>query len=219
MDDLVLVIGNKNYSAWSLRPWLAMKTAGAKFKEILVPIEQPNTRQEILKHWRNGRVPILKHGDNVVWESLAICEYVAELFPTVHLWPDDTRARAIARSICSEIHAEFTALDRHMPMNVRSRFPDEGRKPGVQDDINRITAIWRRARERYGNRHGGPFLFGAFSNADAMFAPIVSRFRTYAVELGDVEAAYADAVWNHPSMQEWVKVAQGEPMVIDSAEF
>ena len=219
MDDLTLVIGNKNYSSWSLRAWLALKAAGAEFEEVLIPLDRPNTRQEILKHWRNGRVPILKQGDRRVWESLSICEYAAELFPEAGLWPEDARARGIARSICSEIHAGFGALRAHMPMNIRSRFPDEGRKPGVQDDINRVTAIWRRAREVYGEGGGGPFLFGPFGNLDAMFAPIVSRFRTYAVDAGDVEAEYMAAVWSFPAMQEWVKAARAEPMVIDSAEF
>jgi glutathione S-transferase len=219
MGDLTLVIGNKNYSSWSLRPWLVLKAAAAPFEEILIALDQPNTRQEILKHWRNGTVPILKHGDNIVWESLAICEYVAELYPDAGLWPKDVRARAIARSISAEMHAGFGALREHMPMNIRSRFPDEGRKPGVQEDINRIAAIWRRARERYGAEGGGAFLFGAFTIVDAMFAPVVSRFRTYAVEVGEVEAAYMDAVWSHPAMQEWVKAAHAEPMIIDSAEF
>ncbi len=219
MDDLILVIGNKNYSSWSLRSWLALKVAGASFEEVLIPLDQPNTRQEILKHWRNGKVPILKHGDNLVWESLAICEYVAELFPQTGLWPADTRARAIARSLSTEMHAGFTALREHMPMNIRSRFPEESRKPDVQEDINRITAIWRRSRERYGVENGGDFLFGSFTILDAMFAPVVSRFRTYAVDLGEVETSYVEAVWNHPAMQEWTKAAHAEPMVIDSAEF
>ena len=219
MDDLTLVIGNKNYSSWSLRAWLAMKASGATFQEIVIPLDEPNTRQEILRHWRNGKVPILKHGEITVWESLSICEYAAELFPEAGLWPSETRPRAIARSLCSEIHAGFAALRQNMPMNVRSRFPDEGRKPGVQEDINRITAIWRRGRDRFGESLGGPFLFGSFTVVDAMFAPIVSRFRTYAVELGEVEAAYADAIWAYPAMQEWAKAAQAEPMVIDSAEF
>lgn len=219
MGDLTLVIGNRNYSSWSLRPWLVLKAAGASFEEVVIPLDQPNTRQEILKHWRNGAVPILKHGDNTVWESLAICEYVAELFPDAGLWPSDTRARAIARSLSAEMHAGFSALREHMPMNIRSRFPEEGRKPGVQEDINRIAAIWRRARERYGEESDGPFLFGNFTILDAMFAPVVSRFRTYAVDVSDVEAAYIEAVWNHPAMQEWAKAAQAEPMVIDSAEF
>jgi glutathione S-transferase len=219
MGDLTLVIGNKNYSSWSLRAWLALKAAGAPFEEILIVLDQPNTRQEILKHWRNGTVPILKHGDNIVWESLAICEYVAELFPEAGLWPADVRARAIARSLSAEMHAGFQALRQHMPMNIRSRFPEEGRKPGVQEDINRITAIFRRARERYGEEGGGPFLFGGFTIVDAMFAPVVSRFRTYAVEVGEVETAYMDALWAHPAMQEWTKAAHAEPMIIDSAEF
>ena len=219
MDDLVLIIGNKNYSSWSLRAWLSLSAAGAVFEEILVPLDQPNTRQEILKHWRNGRVPILKQGDNVVLESLSICEYAAELFPEVWLWPQDIRARAIARSLCCEVHAEFNSIKTHMPMNIRSRFPNEGRKPGVQDDINRITAVWRRARERYGRDGGGPFLFGPFTNADAMFAPMVSRMRTYAVELGDIESAYSEAIWSYPPMQEWVRAAHAEPWVIENAEF
>jgi len=219
MGDLTLVIGNKNYSSWSLRPWLVLKAAQAPFEEVLIALDQPNTRQEILKHWRNGTVPILKHGDNIVWESLAICEYVAELFPDAGLWPKDVRARAIARSISAEMHAGFSALREHMPMNIRSRFPDEGRKPGVQEDINRIAAIWRRARERYGAENDGPFLFGDFTIVDAMFAPVVSRFRTYAVEVGEVESAYMDAMRSYPAMQEWTKAAHAEPMIIDSAEF
>ena len=219
MGDRILVIGNKNYSPWSLAAWLAMKASGTTFQEIVIALDHSNTRQEILKHWRNGKVPILKDGDKIVWESLSICEYVAELFPDIGLWPTETRARAIARSLCSEAHAGFAAISQHMPMNIRSRFPDEGRRPGVQDDINRVTAIWRRAREVYGSVTGGPFLFGSFSNVDAMFAPMVSRFRTYAVDLGEIENAYVDAMWNHASMQEWVKGAQAEPMVIDSAEF
>ena len=219
MGDITLVVGNKNYSAWSLRAWLALKVTGAEFEEILIPLDQPNSRQEILKHWRNGKVPILKHDQNIVWESLAICEYLAELFPEAGLWPTDTRARGIARAISSEMHAGFVTFCDAMPMNIRSRFPDEGRLPGVQEDINRIAAIWRRGRERYGQEKAGPFLFGDFTIADAMFAPVVSRFRTYAVELGEIEQAYADAVWEHPAMQEWAKAAQTEPMVIDRAEF
>ncbi len=219
MDDLTLVIGNKNYSSWSLKAWLTLKAAEAEFEEILIPLGETNTRQEILRHWRNGKVPILKHGDITVWESLSICEYIAELFPKSELWPLEVRAKVVARSICSEIHAGFNTLNQYMPMNVRSRFPDEGRETGVQEDINRITAIWRRGRDRYGQSLGGPFLFGKFTIVDAMFAPIVCRFRTYDVDLGDIEAAYADAIWEYPAMQEWAKSAQAEPMVINSAEF
>lgn len=217
MSELTLVIGNKNYSSWSLRPWLAMKATGIPFDEIVIPLDEPNTKQEILRHSPSGRVPLLKVGEVNIWDSLAICEYLAERFPDRHLWPDDVTARAIARAHAAEMHSGFVALRDAMPMNIRSSFPKEGRMPGVQDDINRITAIWRRARRRFGA--GGDFLYGRFSIVDAMYAPVVTRFRTYAIDLGEDEQAYSDAVWNHPAMQEWVTAAKNEPMVIDSAEF
>lgn len=217
MAEMTLVIGNKNYSSWSLRPWLALRQAGLDFDEIVIPLSETGTRASILKHSASGRVPALRHGDLTVWDSLAICEYAAELQPEAGLWPDDRAARAVARSVSAEMHAGFTALRQHMPMNIRSKFPDEGRKPGVKEDIDRITALWRQCRSRYGA--DGAFLFGRFGIADAMFAPVVSRFRTYGVALGEVEQAYADAVWALETMQEWAKAAANEPMVIDSAEF
>jgi len=215
--DLTLVIGNKNYSSWSLRPWLALRHAGLEFDEIVIPLSENGSRAEIMKHSTSGRVPALRHGELTVWDSLSICEYAAELRPEAGLWPDDLPARAVARSVASEMHTSFAALRENMPMNIRSRFPNEGRKPGVKEDIDRVAALWRQCRSRYGA--DGPFLFGRFTIADAMFAPVVTRFRTYEVALGEVEQAYADAIWGLDSMKAWAKAAADEPMVIDSAEF
>lgn len=217
MSDITLVLGNKNYSSWSMRPWLALKHTGLEFEELVIPLDTPGYKAEILKYSSAGRVPILKRGDLTVWDSLAICEYAAEISPEVPLWPEDAAARAVARSVSCEMHTGFAALRKYMPMNVRSSFPKEGREPGVQEDIDRIRSIWRSCRNNYG--FDGPFLFGRFTVADAMFAPVVSRFRTYAVELGEVEQAYADAVWALDSVRAWVKDAEDEPMIIDSAEF
>jgi glutathione S-transferase len=216
-SSMTLVIGNKNYSSWSLRAWLALRQAGLEPQEILIPLDEPGFKTEILKHSPSGRVPCLIHGDIHVWDSLAICEYVAEIAPAAGLWPDDLPARTLARAISCEMHSGFTALRTHMPMNIRSRFPKEGRKPGVQEDVDRVRAIWRLCRGRYGA--DGPFLFGRFTVADAMFAPVVSRLRTYAVELGEEEQAYSDAIWALDTMRAWVDAAEDEPMVIDSAEF
>lgn len=216
-STLTLVIGNKNYSSWSLRGWLALRQAGLEVEEILIPLDEPGYKREIMKYSPSGRVPCLVHGDLQIWDSLAIGEYAAELAPEAGLWPDDRDARALARAVSAEMHSGFTALREHMPMNIRSSFPKEGRKPGVQEDIDRVRAIWRLCRSRYGA--GGPFLFGRFSIADAMYAPVVSRFRTFAVELGDEEKAYCDAIWELDAMRDWVAAAEDEPMIIDDAEF
>lgn len=217
MADMTLVIGNKNYSSWSLRAWLMLKAVDIAFDEILVPLDVPGYQAEIRRHSPSGRVPTLLHGERVVWDSLAIGEYLAELHPEAGLWPSRQDARALARSVSAEMHSGFAPLREHMPMNVRSRFPGVGREPGVQDDIDRIRAIWRRCRETYGT--DGPFLFGGFGIADCMYAPVVSRFRTFDVELGPVETAYCEAIWELPAMQAWERDAENEPMVIDSAEF
>lgn len=217
MATYTLVIGNKNYSSWSLRPWLALSVAEIAFEELLIPLDEPATREEILKHTGSGRVPVLKSGDFRVWDSLAICEYLAETHPDVGLWPAAPAARAVARAVSAEMHAGFAALRAAMPMNIRSRFPGRGRGPGVQDDINRITAIWRRCRERFGA--AGDFLFGDFTIADAMFAPVVTRFVTYDVEVGAAEADYMAAINELPAMRAWAAAAEREPWIIDSAEF
>jgi glutathione S-transferase len=217
MPDFTLYIGNKNYSSWSLRAWLPLKITGASFEEVLIPLSQPNTRAEILRYSPAGHVPAMKHGTLLVWESLGIGEYLAEIFPQANLWPKDTNARAIARSVSAEMHAGFRALRTHFPMNIRSTFPNRPPTPEVTVDIDRIKAIWHDCRQRFGQ--GGEFLFGHFTIADAMFAPVVSRFRTYKVELSAELQAYCDAIWALSAMQEWVAGARKEPMVIESAEF
>lgn len=219
MADFKLIMGNRNYSPWSLSAWLTAKSAGMDFDEVVIPLNEGTTRQEILRYWYNGKVPILKHGEITIWESISICEYIAEIYPEASLWPLETRARAVARSLSSEVHSGFRSLREHMPMNMRSQFPSEGRIICVQEEINRVLAIWRRCRERFGRDYGGPFLFGSFSIVDALFAPVVSQFKTYSVDLDDIEKEYSDAILNLPAMGVWMKASQDEPMIIDKFEF
>jgi glutathione S-transferase len=217
MADFTIYIGNKNYSSWSLRGWLMLKATGVVFEERVIALDEPNTRTEILRHSPSGKLPALHHGELVIWDSLAIGEYLAELFPRAQLWPKAATARAVARSASAEMHSGFQALRQHLPMNFRSSFPNRAVTPEAQADINRITALWRDCRKRFGG--GGDFLFGAFTNADAMFAPVVSRFRTYKVEMEAEAQQYCDAVWAVPAMQEWATAARNEPMVIERHEF
>jgi glutathione S-transferase len=193
-----LVIGNKNYSSWSLRPWIAMKVLGMAFDEVRIPLYQPGSKERILGYSQAGKVPILRDGDTVVWDSLAILEYLAERHP--HLWPADRAQRAKARSISAEMHSGFAKLREHMSMNTRKRYPGKGRTPEVLADIARIDAIWSEAK--------GPFLFGNFTAADAMYAPVVLRFRTYEVEVR--KKSYMDAMLALPAMQEWIEAAERE---------
>jgi glutathione S-transferase len=218
MADITLYIGNKNYSSWSLRGWLALKEGGLAFDEVLIRLYEPNSHAETLRVSPSGLVPALRHGDLVLWDSLAIGEYVAELCPDKHLWPVDRADRAAARSIAGEMHSGFAALRAHLPMNLRSSFPNRGVTPEVQAEINRITSLWRERRRRVAPQDG-PFLFGHFTLADIMFAPVVSRFRTYHIELDALCQSYADAVWAVPSYKEWQEAAGHEPMIIESAEF
>jgi len=217
MSDLTIYLGNKNYASWSLRAWLALKHSAAEFDEVVIPLYQPGSRQTVMQYSPSGRVPALRHGELTVWDSFAICEYLAEIFPEAGLWPADPAARAVARAVSAEMHSAFAALRDHLPMNMRSSFPNRGVTPEVQADINRITAIWRDCRKRFGA--GGDFLFGGFTIADAMYAPVVSRFRTYKIELEAEAQAYADAVWALPALQEYLTAAKNEPMIIESAEF
>ena len=214
---LTLVVGNKNYSSWSMRPWLVLKKSGAAFEEIVIPLDRPETRAEIFKHSPSGFVPTLKDDELTIWESLAICEYLAGKFPDANLWPKDPSARAIARSVSNEMHSGFSALRTNMPMNVRGNLPGKGRAPGVQEDINRISAIWRDCRTRFGQN--GPYLFGAFSIADAMYAPVASRLVTYQVDLDADAKAYVNTLWSDPAMAAWVEGARREPWVIEKSEL
>lgn len=212
MADLTLIIGNKNYSSWSLRPWLALKQAGIQFDEIRIPLYTPEASAKIRQYSPAGKVPILKHGDITVWESLAICDYLAETFPSSIWWPEAKPARAIARSISAEMHAGFAALRTHMYMDCRARRPGEGMTDAVQQDIDRITAMWRDCRQQFDK--AGDFLLGDFSIADAMYAPVVLRFITYGVALDPICQAYVETILNLPAMQEWLAAAIAEPEVL-----
>ena len=221
MAEFTIYLGNKNYSSWSLRGWLILKATGIVFDEVVIPLYEPQSRAEILRYTPSGKTPALVHdrksgGPVTVWESLAIGEYLAELFPQAGLWPKDAAARAHARAISHEMHAGFLPLRRHFPMNMRSVF-DREIIPEIQGDIDRITSLWRDCRQRFGA--GGNFLFGSFTIADAMFAPVVSRFRTFKLPLdGEVEA-YARAITAWPAYQEWLAGARNEPMIIEQWEF
>ncbi len=214
MTPLTLVIGNYNYSSWSLRAWIALRQAGAAFDVVRIPLDLPETKAAIAEWSPSGRVPLLRDGDLAIWESLAICEHAAECFPAARLWPEDRAARAIARAASAEMHAGFAALRRHMPMDCRARRPGAGRAPGVAEDIARIVALWTDLRTRFGA--GGDMLFGRFTVADAMFAPVVSRFKTYGVALDGAARDYAEAVLALPAMREWYAAAEAETEVIEN---
>jgi glutathione S-transferase len=211
MSELTLVVGSKNYSSWSLRPYLALAHTGQPFNEVVIALDEPDTAAKIAQHSPSGKVPLLRHGALAIWDSLAICEYLAETFPQAKLWPEDKQARAIARSVVAEMHSSFSNLRQNMTMDIRSRKPGKGRAPGVAEDIARIQAIWNDCRSRFGQ--GGPFLFGHFSIADAFYAPVVTRFVTYDVELDAVGQAYRDAVLALPSLKTWTEAALKEPPV------
>jgi glutathione S-transferase len=213
---LKLVIGNKNYSSWSLRPWIAMKVAGIPFAEEVISLDAADFHERVGKISATRKVPALADGGAHVWESLAILEYLAEKFPDARLWPAEPDARAHARSIAAEMHAGFTPLRRHYPMNVWRPVQRREPTPEVADNIGRIDAMWTDCRNRFGE--AGPFLFGAFGAADAMYAPVVSRFHTYAVDVGPVARAYMAAVMALPAWAEWRAAALQEPWVIPSDE-
>jgi glutathione S-transferase len=218
MADLTLCIGNKNYSSWSLRPWLALKQAGAAFEEVVIPLRRPETAALLRRHSPTQRVPALRHRGAVIWESLAICEYVAELFPAARLWPEDREARAVARAAATEMHGGFADLRRLMPMDIRSRRPLGTRLDGARKDVDRVHQLWRECRQRFGARGAsgaGPFLFGGFTVADAMYAPVTRRFVTYGVPLDEICGAYVEAVTALPAMAEWIAAARTEPWTID----
>jgi glutathione S-transferase len=211
-----LIIGNKAYSSWSLRPWLVLKEAGADFSETRVPLYVHGYKDELLKYAPSGKVPILKHGAVTVWDSLAICEYLAELFPQAELWPRDPAARALARSVSAEMHSGFTAIRSAMPYNCRARGRKVPISAEIQKEIDRVQSLWQDCRAQYGK--GGPWLFGRFSIADAMYIPVAGRFATYSVLLDTVAQAYADAALDHPAVREWTAAAMQETEVMISNE-
>ncbi len=206
-----IVIGNKNYSSWSMRPWVLAKEAGIPFEEVQLKFNEADgglTVVGIERFGVAGKVPVLVIDGEPVWDSLAICETLAERFPEKHLWPADARARQVARSICAEMHSGFQAMRGAMPMNIRSLYPGKGMNDKSRRDIDRILALWTSCREKFGK--GGAMLFGRFSVADAYFAPVVMRFRAYAVELPPVPRAYSEAVLALRSVREWMDGARQE---------
>jgi glutathione S-transferase len=207
---LTLVIGNKNYSSWSMRPWLALVAFGIPFKEVMVLLDRDDTATNIAAYSACGKVPVLLAGTITVWDSLAICEYLAEQFPELHLWPQDVAARATARSVCAEMHSGFGGLRSAMSMNIKARFPGRGRTAAAQADIGRISEIWEECLSRFGHHE---FLFGEFSIADAFFAPVVMRFRTYGVALAPALNAYCERVLAHPAVARWISEALAETEV------
>jgi glutathione S-transferase len=216
MAKLNLVIANKNYSSWSLRPWLAMAMAGLDFDETLILLDTPHTKKQIAEHSKAGRVPILRHGKVTVWETLAILEYLAETFPEKNFWPKTKAARTVARSISNEMHAGFSALRNACPMNLRRPQRPVMMNDAIRADIARIEEIWRDCRKTYGK--GGKFLFGKFCNADAMFAPVVTRFESYAIPVAKDTKAYMDAVLATKAFQKWKSAALKETWIVPHDE-
>jgi glutathione S-transferase len=203
-----LVIANKNYSSWSLRPWLLLRHAGIPFEEQKISFNAPDFKERALRYSPAGKVPVLVDGDTVVWDSLAICERVAELYPDRHLWPENGADRALARSVTAEMHSSFASMRARMPMNCELTLPNVALDLEVQRDVARVVEIWRSCRAKYSSM--GPFLFGRFSVADAFFAPVTRRFVTYGTELPDVARSYIDTISALPAMQDWLREALGE---------
>lgn len=214
--NLRLVIGNKNLSSWSMRPWLVLKTFGIPFEEIVILLDRADTTQKISDYSLSGRVPVLLDSDLVVWDSLAICEYLAERFPSENLWPENEAARAMARCICAEMHSGFSSLRSSMPMNIKANFSGKGRNAGSQADIGRISEIWEDCLSTYGAHR---FLFGDFSIADAFYAPVVMRFKTYGVSLAPALQAYCERIESHPAVMLWVQGAMDESDDLPKIDF
>jgi glutathione S-transferase len=214
---LKLVIGNKNYSSWSMRPWLALRANDIAFDEIFIPLYTGDAdKRRILDFTRSGKVPALIDGDVTIWDSLSIIEYAAERFPEAQLWPADRAQRAHARSISAEMHSGFMALRNECGMNLHRPIRAIALSADAQADIARIQQIWIECREAYGKF--GPFLFGAFGAADAMFAPVVHRFRSYAIAVGPEAQAYMDTMMSLPAFREWTRAGLAETLVIDKFE-
>ena len=214
-----LIIGNKNYSSWSLRGWLAVKQSGLACEEVVVPLygkgwEEARRAESLAPS--GGKVPVLWDGETVVWDSLAILDHLADKVGRDRFWPKDEAARAMARSMVAEMHSGYLALRSAMPMNIRKRVAGFEVAPQVRADIVRILGLWAEARARFGD--GGPFLFGAFGAADIVYAPVVARFISYGVTVPGFAQAYMDAVWSHDWMQAWVRAALAEDWVIEQFE-
>ena len=214
---LTLVIGNKNYSSWSMRPWLALRANNIAFEEVFIPLYTGDAdKKRILGFTRSGKVPALIDGDVTIWDSLAIIEYLAEMFPEARLWPEDRARRAHARSISAEMHSGFMALRNECGMNLHRPVGAIALSADARANVARIEQIWIECRERYGT--SGPFLFGTFGGADAMFAPVVHRFRSYAIEVTPEAQDYMDTMMALPAFQEWTRAGLAETIVVDKFE-
>ncbi len=216
-----LIIGNKNYSSWSLRGWLSAKQSGLHFEEIIVPMfgeewQQKKQSEDGGMMPSHGKVPILWDGDTVVWDSLAIMEYHRDTVGRDRFWPKDESARGMARAIVAEMHSSFASLRRELPMNVRRRFELQSATDETKQDVVRILSLWAEARSRHGS--GGPFLFGTYGAADIFYAPIVSRFITYGIGVPGFAQAYMEAIWEHEWTQEWISASENEEWVIEQYE-
>jgi glutathione S-transferase len=218
MAALKLAIGNKNYSSWSMRPWLALRANDIPFAETLIPLytANPADKEQILSFSRAGKVPVLVDGETVVWDSLAIIEYIAECYPEKKLWPDEAAARAHARSVCAEMHSGFVPLRSECGMNLHRPIRPATLSPDAKANVTRIEEIWRECRARYGAK--GPFLFGGFGAADAMYAPVVHRLRTYAIDVAPDTKAYMETMMALPAFQQWTREGLAETLVIDRFE-
>lgn len=201
MSEIIIYLGSKNVSSWSLRAWLMLLQTGADFDAAFIPLDQADTKEKIAKISPSGKIPVLKHDDTLIWDSLAIGEYLAEVFPHVHLWPEDSKMRAYARSISCEMHSGFQMLRKHLPFDSQARFANYVIPDEALPDIARIIHIWTDCRQRYASK--GPLLFGKFTIADAMFAPVVNRFVTYNVAIPEIVQEYVDTVMALPEMKMW----------------
>jgi glutathione S-transferase len=229
MHDITLIIGNKNYSSWSMRPWLALRHAGLPFAEQLINIYDPEMRARLAEFSPTGLVPVMKLDGTDIWDTLAIIERVHELAPEARLWPEDPVARSVARSVAAEMHSGFTGLRAVCPMNIRGRKANRARGEAVDKDVRRLNEVWAMCRAQYGARSGagaggsgsgsevsgGPFLFGQFGAVDCMFAPVVTRLRTYAIGMQPVAQSYMEAVMSFPVFQEWEQAAITEVWTSD----
>ena len=216
MNNLTLIIGNKKYSSWSLRPWLFLRHFKVHFIEKRISLFTDSMFAELAPYFSNNKVPVLNDSGFLVWDSLAIIEYVSERFLEGKGWPDNLKARATARAISAEMHSSFNAVRNAMPMNCAKRFFNYPIDANVQKDIDRITTLWQRCRTEYGKH--GDWLFGEFSAADAMFAPIAVRFYGYDVALAELEQAYVNTILSHPDMQDWINDGKAEIEIIDDDE-
>jgi glutathione S-transferase len=216
MPDLTLVIGNKNYSSWSLRPWLFMKHAGIEFTEKRIALYTETSHSELQPYFSNFKVPVLMDGDLIIWDSLAILEYLAEQFPDCEGWPMDPAFRAHARAVSAEMHSSFVALRSELPMNCRKQYSSVKLSADAQSDVDRIKTLWRMCRTEYGA--AGEWLFGRFSIADAMFAPIALRFAGYGITLAGVEATYMQSILAHPAIIAWMEAGRQETEVLPDFE-